>query len=277
MKFGIIAFPTDYSMDIGELARACEDRGLESLWFPDHTHIPTSRRTPRPAGGELSKQYWHILDPLVALTAAAAATSRLLLGTGICLVPQRDPIVLAKQVASLDYLSKGRFLFGVGGGWNREEIENHGIRYSARWRLMRERILAMKQIWTQDEPEFHGEFVDFDPIWSWPKPFQKPHPPIIVGGDGPTTFARVLEYGDGWMPIHGRSAAPIEERIREVGRLTEAAGRAPVPVTIFYAPPDLAIINNYRHAGVARLLFNVGSGGPDEVIPQLDQVVQFAN
>ena len=183
MRVGIFYFPTDYGIDIRELARAAEERGFESLLLPEHTHIPTSRRTPYPGGGDLPKAYSHTHDPFVALSFAAAATTKILLGTGICLIPQRDPIVTAKCVASLDQLSNGRFLFGIGGGWNVDEMENHGARYETRFKLMRERILAMKALWTQDEAAFHGEMVNFDPVWSYPKPAQKPHPPILLGGD----------------------------------------------------------------------------------------------
>jgi probable F420-dependent oxidoreductase len=188
MKFGVMLFPTDYSIGAAEIARAAEDLGFESLWFPEHTHIPRDH-TPWPGGPELPRHYSHSLDPFVGLAAATAVTTGLRLGTGICLVIQRDPITLAKEIASLDHLSNGRFLFGIGAGWNREEIENHGTNPKLRWRVLRERVLAMKEIWSRDEAEFHGEFVDFDPIWSWPKPIQKPHPPILMGGDGPRSIA----------------------------------------------------------------------------------------
>src|SRR5882757_11580314 len=182
MKLGVAIFPTDYTIRPDDFARACEERGFESIWFPEHTHIPTSRKTPYPAGGELPKEYLHTHDPFVALMAAAGATKKIKLATGICLVVERDPIITAKEVASLDVLSNGRVLFGIGGGWNAEEMENHGTVFKTRWKLLRERVLAMKEIWTKDEAEFHGEFVSFDPIWSFPKPVQKPHPPILMGG-----------------------------------------------------------------------------------------------
>jgi probable F420-dependent oxidoreductase len=277
MEFGVVIFPTDYAIGMAELGRACEERGFESLWVAEHTHIPVSRRTPWPGGAELPQHYWHTLDPFVALTAAAATTTRLKLGTGICLVVERDPIVLAKEVASLDLVSEGRFLFGVGGGWNREELENHGTSFPLRWRVLRERIVAMKRIWTEDEPEFHGEFVNFDPIWSWPKPVQKPHPPVIVGGNGPTTFDRVLEYGDGWMPIHGRPGpgGSIEERIAELDRRTDEAGRARIPVTVYQAPADAAAVESYRQAGAARLVFGLPAAGADAVLSRLDHLAQL--
>ena len=194
MRLGVFYFNPDYGIDTGELARALEERGFDSLYVPEHTHIPTSRRTPFPAGGELPKRYSHIRDPFVGLSFAAAATKTLLLGTGICLIPERDPIATAKCVASLDQLSGGRFIFGIGGGWNVEEMENHGAQYNTRFKLMRERILAMKALWTQEEASFHGEFVNFDPVWSWPKPAQRPHPPILLAGETDYTLRRVVEY-----------------------------------------------------------------------------------
>ncbi|MGH7310742.1 MAG: TIGR03619 family F420-dependent LLM class oxidoreductase, partial [Candidatus Rokuibacteriota bacterium] len=197
MDFGVVMFATDYAIRPDELGRALEERGFESLWVPEHTHIPASRRSPWPGGPNLPREYWHSYDPFVALTAAATVTTRLRLGTGICLVIERDPITTAKEVASLDRLSGGRFIFGIGGGWNAEEMENHGTDFKKRWRVLRERVLAMKEIWTKEEAEFHGEFVRFDKIWSHPKPLQKPHPPILMGGDGPTTFDRVIEFADG--------------------------------------------------------------------------------
>ena len=229
MKLGIAMFTTDYSVDPVTLARLVEERGFESLFFPEHTHIPVSRKTPYPAGGELPREYSHIYDPFVALAAAATATERIKLATGICLVIERDPIVTAKEVASLDMVSGGRFLFGVGAGWNLEEMENHGTNPKRRFSIMRERIEAMKAIWTQDEAEYHGEHVDFDPIWSWPKPVQKPHPPILVGGNGEKVLERVVAYGDEWMPNPQRG---VRERIAELQRLAEEAGRGPIPVTL---------------------------------------------
>src|SRR3954466_7690998 len=200
MQFGVFYFPTDYGIDIGELASALETRGFESLFVCEHTHIPVSRRSPFPGGGELPKRYSHTHDPFVALSFAAAATQRLKLGTGIALVPQRDPIITAKSVASLDQLSNGRFVFAIGGGWNAEEMENHGTRYEARFKLLRERVLAMKALWTREEAEVHGDFVNFDPVWIYPKPKQKPHPPILLGGETDHTLKRVVEFCDGWFP-----------------------------------------------------------------------------
>ena len=269
MKFGVYMFPTDYAIDPVSLGRAVEGHGFESLFVPEHTHIPTSRRSPFPSGGELPKEYSHTLDPFVALGAVAAATERLMLGTGICLVIERDPITLAKEVASLDFISGGRVLFGIGGGWNREEMENHGTDPTRRWKVLRERIEAMQQIWTEDAAEYHGEFVDFDPIWQWPKPIQKPHPSVIIGGDGANTLQRVVRYGDGWMPIGRR--ADFKARIDELNRLAAEAGRADIPVTIFGAAPKPEVIDAYAEAGVERLLFHLPPAPRDEVLPLLDQ------
>jgi probable F420-dependent oxidoreductase len=238
---------------------------------PEHTHIPTSRRSPWPGGGDLPREYWHCYDPFVALTLAAAATTRLRLGTGICLVVERDPITTAKEVASLDHLSGGRFLFGIGGGWNAEEMENHGTAFKTRWRLLRERVLAMKKIWTEDEPAYRGEFVRFDPIWSYPKPAQKPHPPILMGGDGATTFDRVVELGDGWMPILRGNRNPVE-RIPELHARLKKAGRDPktAPVSLFFAPPKKPALDGLAAAGVSRAIFGLPSEPRDAVLPRLD-------
>src|ERR671933_2285814 len=217
MDVGLTIFPTDTTLDPVELGLLAEERGFESLWFPEHTHIPASRETPWPGGRDLPQQYWHTYDPFVALSAVAQATERLKLGTGICLVIERDPITTAKEVASLDQLSGGRFLFGIGAGWNREEMQNHGTDPRRRFSLMRERIEAMKAIWASDEAEYHGEHVDFDPIWSWPKPVQRPHPPVVVGGNGEKVLDRVLDYGDEWMPNVGREGIDsLAARIREL-------------------------------------------------------------
>jgi len=201
MKFGVAMFATEYAIRPEDLARALEERGFESIWIPEHTHIPADRRSPWPGGGDLPKEYWYTYDPFLALTAAGAVTKNLKLGTGICLVVERDPITTAKEVATLDRLSNGRFLFGIGGGWNAEEMEHHGTAFKTRFAVLRERMLAMKKIWTENEPSYHGDYVNFDRIWSWPKPVQTPHPPILMGGDGATTFDRVVEFCDGWLPL----------------------------------------------------------------------------
>ena len=275
MKFGVTMFPTEYAISPTELARALEERGFESLFFPEHTHIPTSRRTPWPGGAELPREYSYTFDPFVALSAAATVTERLRIGTGICLVIERDPITLAKEVASLDFLSGGRFLFGIGGGWNEEEMEDHGTDPAKRWKLLRERVKAMKAIWTEDEAEFHGRAVDFDPIWSWPKPVQKPHPPILVGGSGPHTLQRVIEYGDAWMPISGQDQTPLSERIAELNRLAAEAGREPVPVTVYGAQGRPEVIRQYAEIGVERCVFWTPPAPADEVLPLLDRYAEL--
>jgi len=271
MNFGVVMFATDYAIRPDELGRALEERGFESLWIPEHTHIPASRRSPWPGGPNLPREYWHSYDPFVALTAAATVTTRLRLGTGICLVVERDPITTAKEVASLDRLSNGRFIFGIGGGWNAEEMENHGTDFKKRWRVLRERVLAMKEIWTKEEAEFHGEFVRFDKIWSHPKPLQKPHPPILMGGDGATTFDRVIEFADGWMPISRPGRNPVE-RIPALRQQAERAGRNPqsIPVSIFFAQADKAALEGLRAAGVSRAIFGLPSEGREKVLPMLD-------
>src|SRR5262245_11491263 len=271
MDYGVVMFPTEYAIQPDELARALEERGFESLWVPEHTHIPASRRSPFPGGGQLPKDYWSAYDPFVALMAAAGATRRLRLGTGICLVIERDPIVMAKEVATLDRLSNGRVIFGIGGGWNAEEMEHHGTRFKSRWRLLRERVLAMKEIWTKDEAEYHGEFVNFDKIWSLPKPVQKPHPPVLMGGDGPTTFDRVAEFCDGWMPIMRPGRNPVE-KIPALHDRLKRAGRDPrsVPVSIFFAPPQEPALEALEGAGVARAIFGLPSQPRDQVLPKLD-------
>jgi probable F420-dependent oxidoreductase len=248
VKFGVSIFPTDYAIGMDELAPAAEQAGFESLWVAEHSHIPTSRLSPWPGGSELPKQYWHTMDPFIALTFAAAASKTLRLGTGICLLVERDPIHTAKEVASVDHLSNGRFIFGVGGGWNREEMVDHGTDFSQRWQLLRERVEAVKAIWTQEVAEYHGEMVDFGPMLSWPKPAQKPHPPVILGGSGPKILERVVRYADGWMPNRGQ----IIERMPELQRLAKAAGRDPIPVTA-YPRPSAEDIERYADAALSKL------------------------
>ncbi len=269
MEFGVFMFPTDYSIGPAELARAAEERGFESIFFPEHTHIPACRRTPWPGGDELPRQYSHSLDLFVALTAAAVVTERIKVGSGVCLVIERDPITLAKEVASVDLVSRGRLLFGIGGGWNREEMENHGTDPKRRWKLLRERIEAMQAIWERDEAEYHGEFVDFEPIWSWPKPVQRPHPPILVGGDGERTFKRVLRYGDGWVPLQ-RGEIDFAAKIAELDRLTSEAGRTPIPVTVFGAVPTPENVEHLSGLRIERAVFPLTPASADEVLPELD-------
>ena len=277
MRVGVFYFPTDYGINIAELARALEDRGFGSLYVPEHTHIPTSRRSPFPGGGELPKKYSHTHDPFVGLSFAAAATKKLLVGTGICLIPERDPIVTAKCVSSLDQLSGGRFIFGIGGGWNVEEMENHGARYETRFKQMHERILAMKALWTQEEASFHGEFVNFDPVWSWPKPAHRPHPPILLGGETDYTLRRIVEYCDGWIPrpIGDFTAKGAIERLR---RIAETKGRDPksLMISVFRAPPDEAVLAEYRRAGIDEALLEIPDLSRDEILKLLDRYAPLA-
>ena len=271
MFVGVYHFPTDYGIDIGELASALEARGFESLFVCEHTHIPVSRRTPFPGGGPLPKRYSHTHDPFVALAFAAAATRMLKLGTGVALVPQRDPIITAKSVASLDRLSGGRFMFAIGGGWNVEEMENHGARYATRFRLLRERVLAMKALWTQEEAEFHGEFVNFDPVWLNPKPQQTPHPPVFLGGESDHTVRRVVEFCDGWLP-RARGDWQPKSAVARLHQAARSAGRDPatLPITVFNAPAAPPALAAYREAGIERVLLEVPDTNRDQALRLLD-------
>jgi probable F420-dependent oxidoreductase len=266
VKVGVHIRPTEYAIDIRHLAVEAEAAGFESLWVSEHSHIPVSLQSSWPGGDGLPRFMTHFFDPFVTLAAAASVTSTILLGTGICLVPQRDTLHLAKQVATLDMLSNGRFTFGIGAGWNREEMRNHGIDPARRWARMREQVLAMKEIWTHTEPSFHGAEVGFDPIWQWPKPRQRPHPPVLVGGEGPTVLDRVLDYGDGWLPndhpnVHGR--------IEELRQRAETAGIPTPPVTVFAVDHDAGFVAAHLAAGVDRCVFNLPTGPADEVLPVL--------
>ena len=272
MDIGIFMFPTGDAIRPDELGAEVEARGFESLWFPEHTHIPTSRRTPFPGGGELPPEYSRTHDPFVALTAAAMSTSTLRLGTGICLIIERDTITTAKAVASLDVLSGGRFIFGIGGGWNREEMEHHGTDYSTRFAKLEEQVAAFKTIWTEDEAEFHGRHVDFETIWSWPKPAQKPHPPIVLGGGTRYTRQRVVDHCDGWMPI-GRDTEAVLRGIEDLRQRAERAGRAmdTISINVFGATPKREILDLYAEAGVGRAVLLARPEGPDLVLPRLDR------
>jgi probable F420-dependent oxidoreductase len=265
MDFGVAYFPTADAVGPGELARLVEERGQESLFFAEHTHIPASRESPYPAGRELPRKYSHTYDLFVALTAAAEATSRLRVGSGICLVVERDPITTAKEVASVDRLSGGRFEFGVGAGWNREEMANHGTDPRTRMRLMRERVEAMKAIWTQEEASYHGEFVDFDRIWSSPKPAQRPHPPVLVGGNGPTVLDRVLAFGDAWFPNYLREG--VFERLPEL----RARAERPVDFMLMSAPADAAVLDRLQEAGCRRAVWWLPSAGRGAIEGQLER------
>ena len=272
MKIGIYIFATGYTIRIDELAREAEQRGFESLFVPEHTHIPASRRSPWPGGGDLPREYWHTLDPFVALAAAAAATSTLRLGTGICLLTERDPIVNAKEAATLDFLSGGRFELAIGAGWNAEEMENHGTAFATRFRVMSERARAMKVIWTEEEPEFHGEFVDFDPIWSYPKPVQRPNPPILVGGETDHTLRRVVDWADGWFP-RGRGGFDPAEGMARLRAIADEAGRAmdTIDVSLFGAPPNREALDRAEEAGMTRAILALPSNDRDDVLRRLDR------
>src|SRR5262245_15411981 len=260
MDFGVSYFPTDESVEPAALARMAEERGFESVFVTEHTHIPAGRETPYPAGGELPREYWRIYDPFVALTTMAAATERLRIGTAICLLIERDPIGTAKEVASLDRLSGGRFLFGVGAGWNLDEMRNHGTDPAERFRILRERVEACKEIWANEEATYHGEFVNFERIVCRPAPLQKPRPPILVGGFGPKVHDRVLAYGDAWFPNRIPPDEHMIGRVQELQRRGEEAGPGPIPVTLQLPPRDLAVLERYEQAGVTRTVHMLRAG-----------------
>ena len=272
MKIGALIFATDYTIQMDELAKELEDRGYESLWLPEHTHIPASRLSPWPGGGDLPKEYWHTYDPFVALSFAAAATSNLKLGTGICLLPQRDTIATAKSVASLDRMSGGRFLFGIGGGWNRDEMEQHGTVYKTRFAKMGEQVLAMKSLWQEKESAFHGEHVNIDASWQYPKPVQTPNPPVFLGGESDYTLKRVVEYCDGWLP-RGRRGFDAAASMGRLKQFADEAGRDPasMSVNVFGATPDKEALDGYREAGMDRSILPLPSADRDKVLSILDR------
>jgi probable F420-dependent oxidoreductase len=273
MKYGVATFVTDEGIAPTDLGSALEQRGFESVFVAEHTHIPVHRESKWPEGGdELPRKYYRTLDPFVTLTAMAVATERLVVATGILLLIQRDPITTAKEVASLDLVSGGRTIVGIGAGWDKEEMQNHGTDPKTRMALLRERVLAMKEIWTKDQAEFHGDFVNFDPIFSWPKPVQRPHPPIFVGGNGPKTLDRVLEYGDGWMPTFGLGVEEITQRIADLRRRASEAGRPDVPVSIYAVPGEREIIARLEDAGVDRVLFDLPTLPAEETYRALDEL-----
>jgi len=277
VEFGVTIFPTEEAMGPAALARAVEERGFESLWVAEHTHIPASRRSPWPGGDELPKMYYETMDPFIWLTAAAAATETLKVGTGICLVVERDPIITAKEVASLDQLSGGRFLFGIGGGWNAEEMENHGTEFGTRWKLVRERIEAMKAIWASDPAEYHGDVVDFDPIFSKPKPWQQPHPPIHVGGAAPWGPRRAARYGNGWMPIYGRGS--MIDELDVLARECAAHGRdaREIELSLYNGPADADEVRRHAEAGIHRYIFGLPPAGAETLLPWLDHLRTVAD
>lgn len=285
MEFGVFMFDTDEAIGIVQLSRAAEERGFESVFVPEHSHIPVGFRSTPPMGGELPREYYRLLDPFVALGAAAAVTERIRLGTAVSLVVERDPITLAKEVSSVDQLSGGRFLFGIGAGWNVEEMANHGTDAGSRFKLLRERMEAMQQIWHADEAEYHGQLVDFAPIQAWPKPVQRPWPPVLVGGGGPNVLKRVVRYGDGWLPNVHAVRQDLEERMKELGELAAAAGRERPGVTLMGEgsgpeallgrQPDLPSLERFAAAGVERCLFRLPPASADEVLPLLDRLADL--
>lgn len=279
MKFGTHIFPTDYSIGPGQLAKEAEDRGFESVWFPEHSHIPVDH-SPYPGGGDLPKQYADTLDLFVAMAAAAATTERIKIGSGVCLIPQRHPINTAKAVASLDQISNGRILFGIGGGWNKPEMQNHGSEPPQRWKLMRERIEAMQAIWTNAKAEYHGDLVDFDPMMQWPKPVQQPHPPILLGNAGAGALRRTVRYADEWIPIAGR-IDDLGARLEKLQGLAAEAGRDPIPFTGFGVAPNAEAIEQMAGLGAHRVVLMVPAAPAEEVLPLLDRqanlVEQFAD
>jgi probable F420-dependent oxidoreductase len=274
MKFGTNMFSTDYSIQPIDLARALEVRGFESMFVAEHTHIPVSRKSPSYTGGELPKEYWHTHDAFLALTAAAAVTTNLRIGTGICLVTEHNPIGLAKQVASLDLLSGGRFIFGIGAGWNAEEMADHGVEFRDRWKITRERVLAMREIWTKAEAEYHGEFVDFEPLWSWPKPVQEGGPPVLMGANSKWTYDRIADYCDGWLAID--AIADIAGGMEQLRVSAEEVGRPmsdfDITVTTELAPRR---IEQLIELGVTRIVMEVPSESANVVMPMLDEWAQF--
>ncbi|MFT6582441.1 MAG: putative F420-dependent oxidoreductase [Alphaproteobacteria bacterium] len=269
MEVGLAMFCTDYAIAPTELARALEDRGFDSLWFPEHSHIPLGRESEWPQGGELPKKYFDVMDPFVVMGAAAAVTTSLKVATGICLVPQRDVIQTAKEVATIDQVSNGRFLFGIGAGWNRDEMENHGTVFKTRHKLMREKIEAMRAIWTETKPEYHGDMVDFGPMMTWPKPVQQT-PPVFVGGEFPYGARRALAYGDGWLPHAKRPTYTLLEKLPEFRAMEKEAGRS-IPITAFGVEHDPDSWSAYADAGVDRIVLSIDSESSNIVLPKLDE------
>jgi probable F420-dependent oxidoreductase len=281
MDIGVFSYNDDFVMHPVPFAKALEERGFESVWYGEHTHIPASRATPYPLGGELPKEYIHMMDPLVSLGAVAAATEKLKLGTGVCLVIERDVITLAKEIATLDILSGGRVLFGIGGGWNREEMENHGIPFDRRFRVLREKVEALKALWTQDEASYEGKYVSFDRVWSYPKPLQAPHPPVLAGFYSEHGRKRVARYCDGWMPLDA-VIDDIPSAVADVQRLMEEQGRDPstLDLSIWTTPgidPDESKFAELQEAGVQRVVVFAPVANSDVVLPFLDRYAKIVS
>jgi len=276
MEFGVATFVTDEGIAPARLGVALEERGFASLFVAEHTHIPVERESRWPEGDELPRKYYRTLDPFVTLTAAAVVTERLRLGTGILLLVERDPITSAKEIASLDHVSAGRAVVGIGAGWNLEEMRDHGTDPKSRMTLLRERVQAMKEIWAKDQAEYHGTFVNFDPIFCWPKPVQRPHPPIVVGGNGPKALDRTLEYGDGWMPTYGLGPEEIARRIAELERRAVEAGRGRIPVSVYAVPGEREAVTRLAEAGVDQVLFDLPTLPAEETGQTLDELAAVA-
>lgn len=277
MEFGVVSQNTEYGIRPDVAARAAEERGFESVWFPEHTHIPAKRETPYALGGDLPKQYWHFQDLFVSMTAAVMATTRIKVGSGVCLLIEHHPINAAKAIATLDVLSDGRVMFGVGGGWNAEEMANHGTAFADRWKVLRERVAACKAIWTQEEASYHGRFVDFDRIWCYPKPLQRPHPPVLLGAITGVGLQRVVDYCDGWLVV-GPSGEDLARAQRELAERCARAGRDPatIPITVFVPQPmDAALLDTYAAAGVARVVQFLPPDTADEALALIDHCAAF--
>ncbi len=285
VQFGLLMFPADYAVTPQVLAKEAEAHGFESLFFPEHTHIPTNRLTPWPGGGELPKEYWHTHDPFIGLTAAAAVTENLKIGTGIALVNQRDPILMAKQAATLDFLSNGRLILGVGAGWNKEEMRNHGVEYELRWKILRERILAMQTIWREEEAEYHGDFVDFDKLWSYPKPKQAGGPPILLGASSKYIYKRIAQYCDGWFPIYQDNArlaasggVDYAQSIERTKAAWVEAGRSGSPdFSVFGVGPDTDVVEGLINDGFNRIIFGLPPADADTVLPLVEAYAALAH
>ena len=277
MTFGVSLFATDYSIRPDEFARAAEERGFDSVFFPEHTHIPSSRKTPFPMGGELPREYSHVHDLFVAMTAAAMSTNRIKIGAGVCLVTEHDPIVLAKQAASLDALSNGRLILGIGAGWNAEEMENHGVPFKNRWRVVGERVRAMRRIWNQDSAEFHGDFVDFDPIWCWPKPARAAGPPVWLGSLSMKAVDRVVEYCDGWYPV-GAEYQALARRVQALREAADRAGRefSTIDLSVAVVAPNEESCKRMRELGFSHLVLGIASEPRDKALAALDKRAALA-
>lgn len=277
MHLGIVSYNTEYGIRPDDCAREAEARGFESIWYPEHTHIPVSRRTPFPLGGDLPEQYKHFMNLFVSMTAGAMVTRHIRIGAGVCLLMQHDPIIAAKAVATIDYLSGGRVLFGVGGGWNVEEMANHGTAYADRWHILRERVAAMKALWSEEEAAFHGEFVDFDPVWCYPKPLQRPHPPVYLGAVSKAGLKRVVAWCDGWLLVDPQDGT-LERASAELSALCAERGRDPatIALTVFATSPlDRALLDRYAAAGVARVVSFLPPDSSAAALATMDAAARF--